>query len=703
MSLELFQHNEKAYRAAVALMQQKGKAAVIQPTGTGKSLIAFKLAFDNPESRVCFLAPSEYIFKTQLDNLKKLTKEEVNNISFLTYTKLMTDESIIGRLQPEYIVLDEFHRCGAEKWGMSVQKLLAAYPDAKVLGLSATNIRYLDNKRDMAVELFDGLIASEMTLGEAIAKEILPAPVYVVSLYSYGKEIAELKKRVASLKNEGLKAVSEELLQKLRRALQKADGLDKIFARHMKKNGKFIVFCANKEHMDEILEHSEEWFRGVDSDAHIYRAYFDHPEAEKEFSAFKKDDSAHLKLLFCINMLNEGVHVDDIDGVVLLRPTVSPILYLQQIGRALDAGKTKTPVVFDVVNNFDSLYCIDSLQSEVQEAVFQMYGKGEQYQVFGERFRIIDEVRECRALFEQLRKNLNAAWDIYYKEAFDYYREHGHLRIPRKYVTESGLTLGSWLQTQRRVRSGKISGILTEEQIDRLNAIGMVWEDRSEQHFNKGYAELVHYYNTYGNVDVKARYVTEEGYALGKWVSSLRQKYKRPEENGLSKEQIEKLNALGMIWDNNTYRFECFYQAAANYYQKYGSLKMPSDYITEDGVCLGTWIQNLRQHAKNPQMAGAALTGTQIQRLNAIGMEWNTSYEKIWAEKYALARKYYENHGDLNVPAGYCEDGVKLGKWLCTIRLKRKNPASSGVRLDEERIRELDAIGMVWEKTNIKI
>lgn len=61
-------------------------------------------------------------------------------------------------------------------------------------------------------------------------------------------------------------------------------------------------------------------------------------------------------------MLNEGIHVDDVDGVILLRPTVSPIIYLQQIGRALSAGSEKTPVIFDLVNNFDSLYCIDCLK-----------------------------------------------------------------------------------------------------------------------------------------------------------------------------------------------------------------------------------------------------------------------------------------------------------------------------------------------------
>ena len=62
------------------------------------------------------------------------------------------------------IILDEFHRCGAKAWGQGAANLLKVYPQAMVLGLSATAIRYLDNQRDMSDELFDGNIASEMTL-----------------------------------------------------------------------------------------------------------------------------------------------------------------------------------------------------------------------------------------------------------------------------------------------------------------------------------------------------------------------------------------------------------------------------------------------------------------------------------------------------------------------------------------------------------
>jgi len=172
VAMNLLEHNRSAYEAVAAVLAETGKAAVVQPTGTGKSFIGFKLCEDHPDQTVYWLSPSDYIFRTQLKNLSDASPNTVlNNVKYFTYARLMnmTDEEIAD-IAPGYIVLDEFHRAGAEYWGAGVQKLIAAFPEAKLLGLSATVIRYLDNKRNMANELFDGNIASEMTLGEAIVQ-----------------------------------------------------------------------------------------------------------------------------------------------------------------------------------------------------------------------------------------------------------------------------------------------------------------------------------------------------------------------------------------------------------------------------------------------------------------------------------------------------------------------------------------------------
>lgn len=183
---------------------------------------------------ICWLSLSEYIFKTQLENLSKATDGYTpENIRFITYAKLMNmSEEKMGEMQPDYIILDEFHRCGAEQWGVGVNKFLHIFTDIPVLGLSATAIRYLDNQRDMSDELFDGNIASEMTLGEAIVRGILNPPKYVPSAFSYQKDLETYQRRVYTAKNKAVRGAAGKYLEEIRRALEKADGLDVIFDKH---------------------------------------------------------------------------------------------------------------------------------------------------------------------------------------------------------------------------------------------------------------------------------------------------------------------------------------------------------------------------------------------------------------------------------------------------------------------------------------
>ena len=627
VALCLFEHNEKAYHAAVRMMDQYGKAAIVHPTGTGKSYIAFKLIEDNPDKVVIWLSPSEYIFKTQLESLKRNDPDfPLANVHFYTYAKLMCctqaqlDE--IAAQKPAYIVLDEFHRAGAECWGESTVALLKLCPDAKLLGLTATNIRYLDNNRDMAEELFDGHIASDMNLGEAVVRGILPAPKYVTTVYQYQKALAKYQTRVDNLRTPGIQDVNQKYLDALRRALEQADGLDRVFAHHItNKSGKYIVFCANKEHMDEMVSHVPEWFAGVNPDVVVYEAYSDDPNTDKAFANFKTDTTNRLKLLFCIDMLNEGVHVEGISGVILFRPTISPIVYKQQIGRALTAGDTAAPLILDVVNNFEGLTSISGLQSEMQEAVHRLYANGESDKIVTERFEVIEQVHDCRVLFEQLQASLSSGWEHYFSEASIYYAEHGNLNVPKLYTTPGGLSLGVWLVTQRRVREGQIQGNLTEQQIARLDSIGMVWSVFDAK-WEMAYALAAAYYEENGNLNIPRFYVTATGERLGQWVASQQWAYPKGK---LTDEQVERLNRIGMYWGNrNDRQWNEGYQEAKRYFDAHGDLNVPADYVSPSGYNLGNWVKRQRYTRHNPEKSCAVLTEERIAKLDEIGMRWET-------------------------------------------------------------------------------
>ena len=697
VALRLFEHNEKAYRAAVRMMEQYGKAAIVHPTGTGKSYIAFKLIEDNPEKIVIWLSPSEYIFKTQLDSLKKNDPDlSLANLRFYTYAKLMccTQAQLekIAAQKPACIILDEFHRAGAECWGESTVALLKLCPDAKLLGLTATNIRYLDNNRNMAEELFDGHIASEMTLGEAVVRGILPAPKYVTTVYQYQKTLAKYQARVDNLRTPGIQDVNQKYLDALRRALEQADGLDLVFQHHITQtSGKYIVFCANKEHMDEMVSHVPEWFSGVNPNVAVYEAYSDDPNTNKAFADFKMDTSSRLKLLFCIDMLNEGVHVEGISGVILFRPTISPIIYRQQIGRALTAGDTAIPLILDVVNNFEGLTSISSLQNEMQEAVRRLYANGEGDKIVTERFEVIEQVQDCRVLFERLQASLSSSWEHYFSEASIYYAEHGDLNVPKRYTTPGGLSLGVWLITQRRVREGQIQGDLTQRQITRLDSIGMVWGNRKEIAWQHGFEAAKKYHDTYGDLLVAGKYVDPEGYPLGQWILKTRQQ----KLNGcLKEERIAQLDEIGMVWSIFDAKWEKAYALAAAYYEENGNLNIPRSYVTAAGERLGVWLAN--QQWSYPK---GKLTEEQIERLNRIGMYWGNRNDRQWNQGYQEAKRYFEAHGDLKVPVNYVSpEGYALGKWVKRQRYTRLNPEKSSGALTEERMERLDAIGMIWNK-----
>ena len=673
------------------MMQEVGKAAVIHPTGTGKSFIAFHLALENPQKTICWLSPSEYIFKTQLENLAAANDGVLpQNIQFYTYAKLvlLTDSELVS-IQPDYIILDEFHRCGAQVWGQGVQRLLQHYPAVPVLGLSATNIRYLDNQRDMADELFDGNVASYITLGEALVRGILHTPTYIQTVYSYQKSLEKLAGRVYHAKNRAIRDKAEILLESLRRALEMADGLDEVFHKHMpEKAGKYIVFCANKEHMDEMKEKAGEWFRLVDPQPHVYEAYSESPETERAFRDFKADDSEHPKLLYCIDMLNEGIHIDDVDGVILIRPTISPIVYKQQIGRALSASKRKQPVIFDIVNNFENLYSIGAIEDEMEEALRRYsHHEGEGLQLT-EGFHIIDMVTDCRQLFQQLEDTLVASWEVMYDCAKKYYETHGNLEVPSRYRTEDGCWLGKWIQTQRRIRAGESYNTLTEERIQLLDDIGMVWTNIHDAAWEKALREAQAYYATHGHLNVPVDAITDSGFRLGEWIFKMRAYRNRGVY--LTEERIKLLESMGMVWDAYDHLWQRNYQAARAYYLQNGHLNVPANYETEDGVMLGTWISKVRavRQGKKP---GAELTGEQIALLDSIGMQWSNRQDQCWEKAYAEAKAYYENHGKLKPPTDYKSNGIALKKWL-----DHQLSLQKSGKLSADRKQRLDDIGMIW-------
>ena len=377
--LELQEHQQDAYNAVQKTYEQGNRAAVVIPTGCGKSFIALKLMEDNRDKNILFLAPTIAI-KNQMYNYiakyivgeeptserpaKKIAKEHFPNLEIRLYqTLLKVSDENMEKYHADIIIMDELHRTGAEKWGEKVNTLLEKNPNAKILGLTATPERM--DEQNVIDKLFEGNISYELTLVEALRRRILKSPQYVKCDYALGEYIEGLKEAIDSCSDEKTKSELQKKVEQMRRIVEEAEGIPELFKNNIqKKDGKYIIFCKDKEHMELLQSKVSEWFGEIDSEPETYSVYSGKTERKnnEDIKNFETSKSEHLKLLFCVDMLNEGVHIEGVSGVIMARPTDSRIVYLQQLGRALSSDPSgEQTIIFDLVNN----YVKNNLDAEV--------------------------------------------------------------------------------------------------------------------------------------------------------------------------------------------------------------------------------------------------------------------------------------------------------------------------------------------------
>ena len=498
-------HQQDAYKAVTNSLKAGNRATVVIPTGCGKSFISLQLMEDNREKNILFIAPTiaiknqmyKYIAKyvvgeapTEERTERQIAEEHFPNLKIMLYpTLLRMDNEMLEKLKPDIIIMDELHRTGADKWGPKVNTLLDMYSGAKVLGLTATPDR-MDDK-NVVDDLFNGNISYELTLVEAIKRGIVKPPKYVKCDYELRDMLVGIAEQIKECDDKETRERLEEKLDKMRKIVDQAEGIPELFAKNMtKKDGKYIVFCKDKEHMKQMMEEAKKWFAEIDSKPEMYYVYsgndkdFENQEGEKKHSneeqikRFEESKSNHLKLLFSIDMLNEGLHVEDISGVIMLRPTDSRIIYLQQLGRALSSDKTREQtIVFDLVNN----YLKNNLDREINdkskreisnERKEREVGQGEKEEDYGEEdidiFRIQGETKEFLELFEEINEEIGQTYLINARKIKAWMEERGTTKPPATSAKDAEeKRLGTALSTIRQQLIKPYLGLTTEEEKDK--------------------------------------------------------------------------------------------------------------------------------------------------------------------------------------------------------------------------------------------
>lgn len=745
MSMTLNPVNEAAFQKAVQSLETLNRAAVFHPTGTGKSCIAWKVVEAHPQTTFFWLVAGAQRLALRQAELTRYNGGTLpGNVRFCDCEKLAaaTPEQWVrlGEQKPGCIVLDCYHELSAVCWAQSVQKLLRMCPQAKVLGLGVPNGAPVCAA---AQELFADCIVSHMTVAEAMAAGTMPVPsAYAALLWPQEEELATLRARIKNLcmpkGDTSLRVQYEELSWSLRQV----ENLPVLLPRLLSDtSGHYLVLFESAAYQEKLGAELEQLLRTVDSAVRFYAA--DHAcfADSAAVETFLSDTAPGPKVLLCVNAPGVQQPLEGLAGVILVRQSSLMSTFKQMLCRALVAAGSRSVPVFDLVAQFEGLGNGRTLQRDCTEAMTRAGSKTpgfrqerpmqQTYRLYGKlrremeaRWEVLCQAaadaaakegtlelprsytihsgvpvgkwlelqrqvqagqRPGRLTAEQAAKleklgirwnhRLEAAWEKGFASAQKYRTEHGDLLVPVRYRDKNDFALGEWIVYNRQRYLG---GNLTQNRIERLEAIGMVWSTSNDL-WEQNYAAATQYYLEHGDLEVPIKYETPSGFGLGVWLGAQRAAHKAGE---LPQEQVERLDALGMDWTNrNDRKWMSLYDVAAAYYHEHGSLNVPSEYVTPDGVLLGKWVARQRYAYLNPDRSSARVTPERKALLDKLGMVWE-KYDP-WQERYDLALAYKTAHGDLEIPSVYkTADGVWLGSW---VNRQRQTLNSGSSALSSER------------------
>ena len=422
--IELRDYQQVAIDNTNEVFKDKRFASVILPTGGGKTYVALtemlqygktqeeieiennqleleRIPYPRNDKKMLYLAPSNEILEQTKDRIienirgkvgttgkskDEIITEVFPNLQFATYQSLITK---VGKetlkKQYDFMIFDELHRTGAEKWEKSLDKLIENQPEeTKVLGITATPTRDVDD-RNMSDEIAKKLgytdeeiraekhIAAKIELKEAIQLGMVVNPKVVSCEYNLLTDgsMENLAEQINEIEDENERKKKLEQYDKLRKNLESAEGIPEILKQNVKKGGKYIVFIPvggneeGKDSKDKIKEYEEKiggYLKnsGIEPEYYSMLGAYSDKENERQLEGFESKNSDKTKFMIVMNKANEGLHVKGVDGIIWFRALDenSRILYLQQLGRTITSVDPNNPVkdedrpvVIDLANN----------------------------------------------------------------------------------------------------------------------------------------------------------------------------------------------------------------------------------------------------------------------------------------------------------------------------------------------------------------
>lgn len=704
----------------------------------------------------------------------------------------------LGEQKPGCIVLDCYHELSAVCWAQSVQKLLRMCPQAKVLGLGVPNGAPVCAAAQELFA--DCIVSHMTVAEAMAAGTMPVPSAYAALLWPQEEELTTLRARIKNLcmpkGDTSLRVQYEELSWSLRQV----ENLTVLLPRLLSDtSGHYLVLFESAAYQEKLGTELEQLLRTVDSAVRFYAADHACFADSAAVETFLSDTAPGPKVLLCVNAPGVQQPLEGLAGVILVRQSSLMSTFKQMLCRALVAAGSRSVPVFDLVAQFEGLGNGRTLQRDCTEAMTKAGSKTpgfrqerpmqQTYRLYGKlrremeaRWEVLCQAaadaaakegtlelprsytihsgvpvgkwlelqrqvqagqRPGRLTAEQAAKleklgirwnhRLEAAWEKGFSSAQKYRTEHGDLLVPVRYRDKNDFALGEWIVYNRQRYLG---GNLTQNRIERLEAIGMVWSTSNDL-WEQNYAAATQYYLEHGDLEVPIKYETSSGFGLGVWLGAQRAAHKAGE---LPQEQVERLDALGkwvarqryaylnpdrssarvtperkalldklgMVWEKYD-PWQERYDLALAYKTEHGDLEIPSVYKTADGVWLGSWVSRQRQALNS---GSSALSSERRKLLRTLfkgerrpsdpAADHGTVREANWERNFRSAARYARKYKHLLVPASYVDsDGVRLGVWVSNLRAARKNRPDS-YQVTPAHIKKLNSIGMVWDARDAK-
>lgn len=379
----LLEHNIETYNQLCDTMDNYGHAMIIQTTGSGKSYIALEYIESNQFNTLV-------VVPTHIIGEQWCSKSEL--ITYVCYDSFIKMNNFCSY---DLVIFDEAHHLGAKTYEESFKKFIES--GILYIGLTADSVRWTDSARDIANDYFSESTIYGLTLENGLQSGILPKIEYTVALYNPSEFASQYLKD---------KNINESLIAKLNYSIDNIESVSDILRSKLNDNIHGVLFVDS---IDNIKSAYDVIHKTFGDSVSIYAIHSKHTIKynSKQLELFKKTANS---IIISVNMLNEGLHVDNINTIIMLRRTLSPNVYFQQLGRGIsvrEGGKLK---VFDLVGNKNLLRIISS--KDVKKTLIH----GTIKNLISDQFIVDDKTIDILDVLYDIRNDLSDNWEKWEEE-----------------------------------------------------------------------------------------------------------------------------------------------------------------------------------------------------------------------------------------------------------------------------------------------